>query len=99
VLVAGAFIGPGALSSQTWRGWVPMLVFLCEASLLTALVGGSFGQLLVRIAVVRGDRRPVTLSRALLRTALVCLVVPPLIYDRDHRGLHDMAVGTVVVKR
>jgi uncharacterized RDD family membrane protein YckC len=76
-----------------------MLVFLCEASLLTALVGGSFGQLLVRIAVVRGDRRPVTLSRALLRTALVCLVVPPLIYDRDHRGLHDMAVGTVVVKR
>jgi hypothetical protein len=29
----------------------------------------------------------------------VCVVVPPLIYDRDQRGLHDLATGTVAVRR
>jgi uncharacterized RDD family membrane protein YckC len=99
MLVAGAFVGPGVLTSQDWEAWVPMMVFLVEASLLTALVGGSFGQLVLRVAVVRLDRRPVSLLVALLRTALICLVVPPVIYNRDQRGLHDLAAGTVTVRR
>ena len=99
ILVAGAIVGPGVLSSRGWEAWVPMLVFLVEASLLTALVGGSFGQLVLRIAVVRLDRKPVNLLVALLRTLLICLVVPPVIYNRDRRGLHDLAAGTVTVRR
>ena len=99
MLVAGAFVGPGVLTSQDWEAWVPMMVFLVEASLLTALVGGSFGQLVLRVAVVRLDRRPVSLLVALLRTLLICLVVPPVIYNRDQRGLHDLAARTVTVRR
>jgi hypothetical protein len=30
---------------------------------------------------------------------MICLVVPPLIYDRDRRGLHDLASNTVAVRR
>jgi uncharacterized RDD family membrane protein YckC len=26
-------------------------------------------------------------------------VVPPVIYNRDRRGLHDLAAGTVTVRR
>ena len=70
-----------------------------EGSLLTALVGGSFGQLVLRVAVVRLDRRPVSLLVAVVRTLLICLVVPPVIYNRDRRGLHDLVAGTVTVRR
>ena len=99
ILVAGAFVGPGVLSSRGWEAWVPMLVFLVECTLLVPLAGGSFGQLLTRVAVVRLDRRPVNLLVALVRALLVCLVVPPVIYNRDRRGLHDLVAGTVTVRR
>jgi len=99
ILVAGAVVGPTVMSSRGWEAWVPMLVFVLEATVLTPLAGGSFGQLLTRVAVVRTDRRPVTVLAALLRTVLICLVVPPVIYDRDRRGLHDLAAGTVTVRR
>ena len=38
------------------------------------------------------------LLRAALRTLLLCLLIPALIWDRDGRGLHDKAAGTVVVR-
>jgi uncharacterized RDD family membrane protein YckC len=99
LLVAAAVVGPDVMTSRGWEAWVPMLVFLVEASVLTALAGGSFGQLLLRVAVVRLDRRPVNLLVALLRTLLICVVVPPVIYNRDRRGLHDLVAGTVTVRR
>jgi uncharacterized RDD family membrane protein YckC len=99
MLVAATFAGPGVLSSRGWEAWAPMLVFLVEASVLTALAGGSFGQLLTRLAVVRVDGRPLSLIPALVRTLLICLVVPPLIFNRDQRGLHDLVAGTVTVRR
>ena len=99
ILVSGAIVGPGVLTSHGWEAWMPLLVFLVEASVLTPLVGGSFGQLLLRVAVVRLDRRPVSLLVAALRTLLICLVVPPVIYNRDRRGLHDLVARTVTVRR
>ena len=99
LLVAGAIAGPGVTSSQGWEAWLPMLVFLVEAGFLTALLGGSFGQLVLRVVVVRVDNRPVSLLRALGRTLLICLVVPPLVFDRDRRGLHDLLARTVTLRR
>jgi uncharacterized RDD family membrane protein YckC len=99
MLVAATFAGPAVLSSRGWESWAPMLVFLVEASVLTPLVGGSFGQLVTRLAVVRVDGRPLNLLLALARTFLICLVVPPLIFNRDQRGLHDLVAGTVTVHR
>jgi uncharacterized RDD family membrane protein YckC len=99
MLVVALFVG-----AQVWTGrglvqWGPMGVFLLEATLFTALLGGSFGQLACRVVVVRLDGGPVTVLRALLRTLLVCLVVPPLIFNPDQRGLHDLAARTVTLKR
>lgn len=37
-------------------------------------------------------------GRALLRTVLLCLAVPALIWDRDGRGLHDRLAKTVEVR-
>lgn len=98
-LAVAAFVFGGAVWGQGWEAWAPMAVFLVEASVLTTLMGGSFGQLVTRVAVVRLDSKPVNLLQALGRTALICLVVPPLVFNRDNRGLHDLAVGTVTLQR
>ena len=98
MLVAGLVLGD-AVWGQGWEAWAPMGVFLLEATVLTALLGGSFGQLVMRVVVVRLDSKPVNLLQALGRTALICLVVPPLVFNRDNRGLHDLAFGTVTLRR
>jgi len=77
-------------------------VFVLESAAFTALSGGSFGQLATRLRVVRvaGDRldpRPVPPHLALLRQVLIALVIPPLVYRPDGRGLHDLAAGSAVV--
>lgn len=99
MLVVGAFIGVEVWTGRGLAQWGPMLVFLLEATVLTALMGGSFGQLVCRLVVARLDGRPVNLLQALLRTSLICLVIPPLVFNRDQRGLHDLAVKTVTLVR
>ncbi len=84
-------------SSRSGLTWVPFAVWFVEVWLLTALTGASAGQRLRRLQVIRLDRRPVGLGKSLVRTILIALVVPPLVYDRDGRGLHDKVAGTVVV--
>jgi hypothetical protein len=73
-------------------------IFALEVLVLTWLAGGSAGQLVRRLRVARLDGRPVGLPRAALRTLLLCLLIPALVWDRDGRGLHDKAAGTVVVR-
>ena len=70
--------------------WLPLIVFWLESSVGVALAGASFGQMLVRIRVHRLDGRPLSLFRALERQLLVCLVIPPLVFRADGRGLHDL---------
>jgi uncharacterized RDD family membrane protein YckC len=74
--------------------------FLAELTLFTWLVGASFGQRVLGLAVVRldGGGGP-GLLRAFARSLQVCLVIPAVIWDRDGRGLHDRSVGAAVVRR
>jgi uncharacterized RDD family membrane protein YckC len=69
-----------------------------EVFLLTALTGFTVGKRLTGIRVIRLDGRPVGLWWSLVRTVLLLTVIPPLVYDRDLRGLHDKAANTVVVR-
>lgn len=86
-LVVLAVLGPEGYSRSTWG---PLIVFFLQTSLGTALAGGSFGQLATRIRVLGMDGRPLNLLRAFARQALVCLVIPPLVFKPDGRGLHDL---------
>lgn len=98
-LVLQAAIGLGLLESNPAAIYT-LLLFVLESAFLTALAGGSFGQLATRLRVVRydGSGRPVDLLRALLRQVLVALVIPPLVYKPDGRGLHDLAAGSATVR-
>ena len=78
-----------------------LIVFILTATLMwlaVAATGASLGQHALGIGVARlsGGRLP--LFHALVRTALLMLVFPAVITDSDSRGLHDKAVGSVVVK-
>jgi uncharacterized RDD family membrane protein YckC len=80
--------------------WAPLGIFVLETALLTALIGGSFGQLVTGLRVVRvdGSGQPMTLLGSLIRSLLVAVVIPPLIFRPDGRGLHDIAVGSAAVR-
>jgi uncharacterized RDD family membrane protein YckC len=42
-------------------------------------------------------RRP-GFGAAVIRTVLLCLLIPPVVYDTDGRGLHDRAANTIVLR-
>lgn len=97
---AASLLIAGGLSSAARSGTptiLPLVVFFLQVTLLTWLGGASFGQRLLGIRVVGLGAR-LGLVGALLRTFLIILVVPPVVWDRDGRGLHDKAVGSVVVR-
>jgi uncharacterized RDD family membrane protein YckC len=98
-LIALLFFGSRVLVGQGWTSWTTLLTFFVETTLLVAFAGGSAGQLLCRLAVIRLDNTPVGLLRSGLRAALVCLVLPALVVGTDRRGLHDLVAGTAVVNR
>jgi len=97
--IAVGLFGPTVLSGRGWQSWMILTVFFVESLVLAALTGGSFGQLLCRIAVARLDRRPLGFLRSTVRALMVCLAVPALVIGPDRRGLHDLTVGTVVINR
>ncbi|MGH3227137.1 MAG: RDD family protein [Streptosporangiaceae bacterium] len=80
--------------SQFWT----IAVFAVEVYLLTALGGSTVGKRLVGIRTVRIGGGPIGFGWALVRTAILLTVVPPLLTDRDLRGLHDRASNTIVVR-
>lgn len=89
-LVTVLIVGSHAYMHDSGANWVPLGVFWLESTIGTAIAGGSFGQLLTGIRVLRRDGGTLSLLRALARQALVCLVVPPVVFRPDGRGLHDL---------
>jgi uncharacterized RDD family membrane protein YckC len=79
------------------RSWASTGIFGLQAWVLTGLLGVTIGKRLCGLRVVRLDGRPVGPVWSLARTLLLLTVVPALLWDRDHRGLHDRAANAVVV--
>ena len=80
------------------NAWVTLGVFGLEYLITLPLLGATVGMRLLRIGVVTAYGLQPGLLMTLARTILLCLAVPALIWDRDQRGLHDKAAGTVVVR-
>jgi hypothetical protein len=99
MIIAIALFGTGVITGNGWRAWMILTVFFIQSTVLSWLAGGSFGQLICRIAVYRLDRQPLGLLRAVLRAALVSLALPAVIIATDRRGLQDLAAGTAVINR
>ncbi|MFB8370479.1 RDD family protein [Pseudarthrobacter sp. NPDC055928] len=79
--------------------WANLAVFAAEQMLLVGTLGYSIGHRLVGIHVVRLGGGPAGPLAAVVRALLLCLGIPAVIFDPDHRGLHDKAMNTVLVRR
>ncbi|MET9621430.1 MULTISPECIES: RDD family protein [unclassified Streptomyces] len=83
--------------NQATGNWA--LVILLVLSVLTVgTVGSTPGKRIfgLRVASVNGGR--LGAIRVVIRSVLVCLAIPALIWDRDGRGLHDRLAGAVQVR-
>jgi uncharacterized RDD family membrane protein YckC len=75
-----------------------LAIFAAEQILLIGTLGYSFGHRLLGIRVRKLDGGAPGPVAAIVRTLLLCLVIPALVFDPDQRGLHDRAMGTVLVR-
>lgn len=80
-------------------GFVTLGIFAVLQVLFLALLSGSFGHVCVGLRVVPVRGGYIGIVRPVVRTVLLCVVIPAVIFDRDQRGLHDRAAGTVLVRR
>jgi uncharacterized RDD family membrane protein YckC len=92
-LIVVAAIRPPHSQAEYWT----LAIFAAQDCIFTGLTGLTIGKQLLRIRVARLDGGMVG-GWALVRTLLLLTVIPPLIVDRDLRGLHDRAANTVVIR-
>ena len=96
-LIAAAFLGvpwgKGGAGS-----FLVLAVFAAENLLLVGTLGQTIGHRVAGLQVrhVAGGRA--SFVQVLVRTALLCLFLPAVFWDRDGRGLHDRMPNTVVVR-
>jgi len=90
------------LRIDTTAGGTPALapigVFALYTIALVALTGGAtLGHRMFGLQV--WQVRPGAFAlQAVIRTLLLCLVVPAVLSSRDGRGFHDVAAGTRIVR-
>ncbi|QAY62942.1 RDD family protein [Xylanimonas allomyrinae] len=87
--------------------WVPLAALAVMNVILVGSLGFTIGHRLlglqVRVLGAPGegtvDGAFVGFWRSTVRTVLLCLVIPAVVWDGDGRGLHDKAAGTVITRR
>jgi uncharacterized RDD family membrane protein YckC len=79
--------------------WPQLGLFVLVHAFFVGLFGRTLGMAIAGIRCVSFiDGGAVGIPRALLRAALLALVVPAVISDGDGRGLHDRAAKSVMVR-
>ena len=95
--LASSLVARLLVSEQQLSGWVTLVIFFLEVTLFTILLGGSAGQVLAGIRIVDIDTgMKIGVLAAFIRSALICLVVPPIL-SINGRGLHDRAVRSIAI--
>ncbi|GAA0605602.1 hypothetical protein HPO96_02265 [Kribbella sandramycini] len=105
-LIASAITGKPIWAGGNDFGTAQLVTFFAMSAILSGLAGGTIGHRVLGLRVIRlnpgasgGYTAQVGLLGGVIRTFLICLVIPAAVYDRDRRGLHDRAAGTIVVRR
>jgi uncharacterized RDD family membrane protein YckC len=100
-LIATAFFGYDQFALPDEAGFTlfaPMIVFAVLQIAFIPTIGGSPGHRLLGMRVQRATGGWPGFWRPVVRTLLLVIVIPAVIWDADGRGLHDKAAGTVLVR-
>lgn len=79
-------------------GLSALMLFALLTVVSVAAFGCTPGHAIVGLRVATLDGSRAGFGAAVIRTVLICLVIPPLLTDADGRGLHDRAAATVVLR-
>ena len=74
------------------------LIFFLVQIVFIPLIGGSPGHRLLGMRLELASGGWVGVWRPIIRTLLLGVIIPAVVWDSDQRGLHDKAVGTVLVR-
>jgi len=96
-LIAAGLMGY-RLGSGGLGPFKPLAVFVVMNLLLVGTLGFTIGHRLLGIRVVCVGGASAGPLRAAVRTMLLALVIPAVIWDRDTRGFHDKLARTVPVR-
>ena len=75
-----------------------LALFAAVTALSIGIAGRTPGHAVAGLRVALLDGRRAGFGAGVIRTVLLCLVIPPVVYNADGRGLHDQAVGTIVLR-
>lgn len=78
--------------------WATLAIFGIQQILLVGTLGYSIGHRVMGIHVVRLGGGPAGPLAGVVRAVLLCLVIPAVVFDPDHRGLHDKAMDTILIR-
>jgi uncharacterized RDD family membrane protein YckC len=99
-LVAALFVhrSGGSFADRLPGTW-SLIPFALDYVIGILVAGRTVGMYLLGLRVVRAEKDvAVDPVRAVVRTALLILFVPALVFDRDGRGMHDKLTDTAVVR-
>ena len=94
-LIAYGLITGGDLAAA--GNWT-LGLFVALTILTVGTVGFTPGKRILGLRIIGQDGNRLGIVRVVIRTVLLALVIPALIWDRDGRGLHDRLAGAVQVR-
>lgn len=95
MLIANGLFARG--DQQATGNWA-LGIFLVLCVLTVGTIGCTPGKRVFGIRVIAENGGRLTFGRAVVRSLLLCLAVPALVWDRDGRGLHDRLSRAVQVR-
>lgn len=88
-------------SGQSWltlNSWATTGIFVVMQIVFIPTIGGGLGHRLVGLRVIAREGRWVGLWRPVVRSVLLAIVIPALVWDSDQRGFHDKVAGTILIR-
>ncbi|MFE3517274.1 RDD family protein [Streptomyces sp. NPDC059166] len=95
MLIAYGLLAGG--DQQAAGNWA-LAVFLVMSLLTVGTVGSTPGKRILGLRVIAEDGGRLGAVRVVLRSVLLVLVIPAIVWDRDSRGLHDRLARAVQVR-
>lgn len=89
-----AYLLIGGERATLWH----IVIFAVLQIIFIPTIGGSPGHRLMGLHVVSISGGWVGIWRPIVRTLLIVVIIPVLIWDSDQRGFHDKIAGTVLIR-
>lgn len=98
-VLAALFTPHGSTVAEKLPGLYSLIPFALDYIVGVLVAGRTLGMFLFGLRLIRVDKtEAIGPRRILLRTLLLLLLVPAIVFDRDGRGLHDRLTDSAVVR-